>query len=551
MDPAVRRTDTLIIGSGLAGLWCALRAARHGTVTVVTKKERAESNTNYAQGGVAAVLSPEDRPALHVRDTLDAGAGLCHPDVVAAVVEDGPPLVRELLELGVAFTREPGGDLQLGREGGHSRRRIVHVADRTGAAIEEALLRRVTDDPNITLLEHHMAVDLILASRMSRPPHDGEACWGAYVLGPDGAVTAIPAHATVLASGGSGKVYLYTSNPDVATGDGVALALRAGARVSNLEFVQFHPTCLFHPRARSFLVTEALRGEGAVLRTLDGDGVMAGQDPRGDLAPRDIVARAIDHVMKTRGHDHVWLDATGLGEAFLRERFPQVYERCLSLGIDAARAPIPVVPAAHYQCGGVRTDGHGATDVPRLYAIGEVAHTGLHGANRLASNSLLEALVFAERSAAHLAARRGDGEHPAVDPWIAPPGNHPREDVIVNHNWQAVRRLMWDYVGIVRTDERLAAAAARLELIRDEVDRFYRRFTVDPDLLELRNLVTVADAILRMATARRESRGLHANRDHPGPSTEFRRDSILSRLGGVSWGETVAEPVSAAGEGAE
>jgi len=540
---APRHTDVLVLGSGLAGLWCALRASRWGSVTLITKKERAESNTNYAQGGIAAVLDPQDDPGIHAEDTLGAGDGLCNPAVVDAVVREGPELVRELLDLGVTFSREADGGLALGREGGHSRRRIVHAADRTGAAVEEALLAAVAMNPRITVLEHWYAIDLILASRMSRgPAHDSEACWGAYVLTPD-LLTVVPfqAKTTVLATGGAGKVYLYTSNPDIATGDGVAMAFRAGARVSNMEFVQFHPTCLHHPEARRFLITEALRGEGAILRTLDGVEFMKQHDPRGELAPRDIVARAIDHEMKTRGHTHVWLDARGLGRKFLEERFPQIMDGCRRYGIDPAEAPIPVVPATHYFCGGVRVNLDGAADIPRLYAVGEVAHTGLHGANRLASNSLLEALVFAERAGAHLRSWVDGAPPPPADPWVPPSSGFPREDVIINHNWQEVRRLMWDYVGVVRSNERLADAARRLELIREEVDRFYRRFAVDPDLLELRNIVLVAEIILRQATARKESRGLHYNRDHPErDDLHFRRDTVLGRMGDVSWGGTIA-----------
>jgi len=535
-------TEVLVLGSGLAGLWCALRASRYGSVTLVTKKERAESNTNYAQGGIAAVLGAEDNPSLHAQDTFTAGDGLCHPDVVNAVVNEGPALVEELLSLGVAFSRDATGSLELGKEGGHSRRRIVHAADRTGAMVEEALLAAVSKNDRITVLDHHFAIDLILASRMSRgSTQDKEACWGAYILSPDNhTVVPYQAKATVLATGGAGKVYLYTSNPDIATGDGVAMAFRAGARVSNMEFVQFHPTCLFHPEARRFLITEALRGEGAVLTTLDGVRFMKSYDPRGELAPRDIVARAIDQEMKTRGHSHVLLDATALGAEFLETRFPQIVAGCRRFGIDPATQPIPVVPATHYFCGGVRVGLYGNTDVPRLYAIGEVAHTGLHGANRLASNSLLEALVFANRAAKDLAKWTDGDPSPEADPWVSPSSGFPREDVIIEHNWDAVRRLMWNYVGVVRSDERLDAAARSLGLIEQEVDRFYRRFAVDPDLLELRNIVVVAGIILRQATARKESRGLHFNRDHPErDDLYFRRDSVLGRVGDVSWGDTI------------
>jgi L-aspartate oxidase len=542
---APRHTDTLIIGSGLAGLWCALEAAQHGSVTVITKKERAESNTNYAQGGIAAVLAPEDGPELHMEDTVRTGAGICHPDTVAMVVREGPELVRRLVDLGVRFSRGSDGELELGREGGHSRRRIIHAADRTGAVVEHGLLAAVAAHENIIVLEHYYAIDLVLPSRMSGgPSHDSEACWGAYVLTPDhGSVIPFQAKTTVLATGGAGKVYLYTSNPDIACGDGLAMAFRAGARVSNLEFVQFHPTCLFHPQARRFLITEALRGEGAVLRTLGGVEFMASHDSRGELAPRDIVARAIDHEMKTRGHEHVWLDATALGRAFLEKRFPQIMEGCRRYGIDPAEEPIPVVPATHYFCGGVRTSLDGATDIPRLYAIGEVAHSGLHGANRLASNSLLEALVFASRAGRDLRQWVAGPPPPEADPWVVPTSGHPREDVIINHNWESVRRLMWDYVGVLRSDERLAAAMPRLRLIREEVDKFYRAYAVDPDLLELRNITLVAEVILQLATARRESRGLHANRDHPDTDDlHFRRDSVLGRVGDVTWGGTIPDP---------
>ncbi|NNF06832.1 MAG: L-aspartate oxidase [Candidatus Eisenbacteria bacterium] len=543
---AQKQTDVLVIGSGLAGLWCALKASEYGSVTVVTKKERKESNTNYAQGGLAAVLGPEDKPDLHIQDTLGAGGGLCHPDIVDLVVSSGPPLVRELLELGVNFTRNAGGELELGKEGGHSRRRIVHAADRTGAAIEKALIDAVATHPNIEVLEHHFCVDLILASRMSGgAAEDGEACWGAYILDPDKEVYALGAKATVLAAGGAGKVYLYTSNPDVATGDGIAMAFRAGARVSNMEFVQFHPTCLFHPEAKSFLITEALRGEGAKLYTMDEERFMTRHDSRGELAPRDIVARAIDHETKARGHDHVWLDARHLGKEFLEKRFPQVTEGCRKFGIDPVTDRIPVVPAAHYICGGVRANDEGATDIPRLYAIGEVAHSGLHGANRLASNSLLEALVFADRASKSIRALVKPGTVPEADRWIFPSSGYPREAGILNHNWRSVRRLMWGYVGIERSNERLATAAPRLALIKQEVDRFYRRYAVDTDLLELRNLTLIAELILRLATERKESRGLNYNRDYEGPDNVFyKRDSILGRVGDVSWGTTIPDLTS-------
>lgn len=545
------RTDVLVLGSGIAGLVAALECSEWGDVVIVTKKERSESNTNYAQGGIASVLGADDSPDLHVQDTLGAGDGLCHGDVVDLVVREGPPLVRRLLEMGVDFSRNEGGDLALGREGGHSRRRIVHASDQTGREIERALLAAVAARPNIRIFEHHLAVDLIIESRLlglGRPPAGQETCWGVYVYdGRSGLVQPFAAAVTILATGGCGKVYRYTTNPDIATGDGMAMAWRAGATLGNLEFVQFHPTCLYHPDARSFLISEAVRGEGAVLRTLDGTAFMKRYDPRADLAPRDIVARAIDNEMKLRGESHVVLDATGLGDARLAERFPHIVSTCRHHGIDPAVTPIPVVPAAHYMCGGVTTDQQGRTDVARLLAVGEVAHTGLHGANRLASNSLLEALVFAARTAATARPLVQDGRVPRPAPWVAPAGQERKEKVIVDHNWDSVRGLMWDYVGIVRSDERLKSALARLGLIREEVDRFYRRFEVDADLIELRNIALVAELIIRSALAREESRGLHYTQDHPRrDDARFARDTQLSPGQGVWFGPPVVE---AAGSG--
>jgi L-aspartate oxidase len=536
-----REGDVLILGSGIGGLFLALSVADRARVTIVTKKQDSDSNTNHAQGGIAAVLSPEDSFARHVKDTLTAGAGLCHRDVVEQVVRQGPAAVRELAELGARFTRE-GGDFELGREGGHSRRRIVHAGDLTGREIERALLAAAGRHPNITLLENHLAVDLLLEShvapraRRAAKSAQGvrrrrDAVWGAYVLDRTrGAIRPFRARATVLATGGSGKVYLYTTNPDIATGDGVAMAWRAGAPVMNLEFMQFHPTCLYHPRAKSFLISEAVRGEGAVLLSLDGERFMKKVHPLADLAPRDVVARAIDALMKRKGHDSVLLDCRPIGARTMARRFPNIVARCLSLGFDPLKEPIPVVPAAHYQCGGVRADLAGRTALDRLYAVGEVAATGLHGANRLASNSLLEAVVVARLAAEECVKTAQDkGPLPRVRPWDARGMRRPREGVGKTHNWDAVRRLMWDYVGIVRSDERLAKARRHLALIRGEVEADYDRHILDADLVEVRNLAQVAALVVRSAQRRPESRGLHFNLDHPRPRAELRRDTVLRR----------------------
>jgi len=526
-ERGAQRTDVLVLGSGIAGLFLALRLAERARVVVATKKQDFESNTNYAQGGIAAVLGPGDRLALHVKDTLAAGAGLCHPDVVRAVVAEGPDRVRDLMELGVRFSRH-GRRLSLGREGGHSARRIAHAADLTGRAIEQALLGAVLDHPHIRLLENHMAVDLI------REPGARGRVWGAEILDrAQGTTRDFLARATVLATGGSGKVYLYTSNPDIATGDGVAMAYRAGAVVSNLEFVQFHPTCLYHPRARSFLITEAVRGEGAKLLTLDGRRFMKHVHPMAELAPRDVVARAIDHEMKRRGDKYVLLDLRPIGAAKLRRHFPNILRRCRELGMDPLREPIPVVPAAHYQCGGVRTGLDGRTSLPRLFAIGEVAMTGLHGANRVASNSLLEAVVMAHHAAGAIATLLADGTEAPRRRTPVAHGHKPlREAARLAHNWEAVRRLMWDLVGIVRTDDRLATAEERLAALAEEIEREFRVYRLTADLVELRNLTLVAQLIVRSARWRKESRGLHCNLDHPRKSARFRRDTVVVRRAG-------------------
>jgi L-aspartate oxidase len=525
--------DVLVLGSGLAGLSLALKVARFADVAVLTKKEDRESNTNYAQGGIAAVFGREDSFERHIRDTLACGAGLCDEDVVRQVVREAPERVRELETLGVGFSRT-GRGYALGREGGHSRRRIVHAADFTGRAVEQVLLERVRRRPRVRVLENRLAVDLILDSRLRgrrSAPGARDACWGAYALDRlTGRIEPVTARCTVLATGGCGKVYLYTSNPDVATGDGVAMAFRAGAPVQDLEFVQFHPTCLYHPRAKSFLLSEALRGEGAVLRALDGTRFMPRYHRSAELAPRDVVARAIDHEIKRRGDPHVTLDISHLPAARVRDRFPNIHAELLRFGFDLTREPIPVVPAAHYMCGGVRAGLGGRTPIAGLLAIGEVARTGLHGANRLASNSLLEALVGAHHAAGEVARRlRAVPRAPRAQPWSARGTRPALESVLFDHNWDAVRRTMWDLVGIVRSDARLAVAAERLDLMGRQIEDDYRRLRVSPDLLELRNIALVARLIVRSARRRRESRGLHYNLDHPRPVARYARRALVLR----------------------
>jgi L-aspartate oxidase len=548
----VKQFDYLVLGSGIAGLSFALKVAPRGRVAIVTKKDRAESNTNYAQGGIAAVTSKEDSFELHVRDTLTAGAGLCKENVVRTIVEEGPARIAELIELGMKFSErdapdEDGGkQLDLGREGGHSKRRILHAKDVTGREIERALLAAVAQQPNIRIFENHLAIDLITSQKLG---YVGEnRCLGAYVFDKkSGGVETFAAPVTILATGGCGKVYLYTTNPDIATGDGVAMAYRAGAAVADMEFVQFHPTCLYHPQAKSFLISEAVRGEGGVLKTLEGVEFMDAYHPLKSLAPRDVVARAIDSEMKKSGAEHVWLDITHKPARFIIERFPNIYQTCLRYGIDITKEPIPVVPAAHYQCGGVVTNVDGETDIAGLYAVGEVACTGLHGANRLASNSLLEALVCAHHAAEKVAA----GVPPAVAGGILPPGStsgkrpdatfkipawqsgdasNPDEMVVVSHNWDEIRRLMWDYVGIVRTNKRLARAQKRIANLQEEIHDYYWNFIVTSDLLELRNIATVAELIVRCALMRPESRGLHYNLDYPEANPEWaQRDTVLRK----------------------
>jgi L-aspartate oxidase len=524
--------DVLVIGSGLAGLSLALKAARHGRVLVVTKKGEAESNTQYAQGGIAAVFGASDSFRAHERDTLKCGAGLCDAEVVRAVVEEGPERVSELASWGVPFSRAARG-FALGREGGHTRRRIVHAADATGRAVETALLRRVRRDPRIQVIEDRLAVDLLLDSRLGTGRRRGgpDTCWGAYVLERrSGRIEPILAKVTVLATGGCGKVYLYTTNPDVATGDGLAMAYRAGATLSNLEFVQFHPTCLYHPQAKSFLLSEALRGEGAVLRTLDGTRFMPRYHRLAELAPRDVVARAIDRELKRRGEPNVTLDISHRPARWIVSRFPHIAATLRTYGFDLTREPIPVVPAAHYMCGGVEADLAGRTHLRGLLAIGETACTGLHGANRLASNSLLEALVSAHHAAAEAGRRvQAAGRPPKAAAWSARGTRPPLETVVFDHNWDAVRRSMWDLVGIVRTDQRLALAARHLDLLLEESEHAFDTLRLSPDLVELRNVALVGRLIVECARARVESRGLHYNLDHLRTSRRFQRPTRVRR----------------------
>jgi L-aspartate oxidase len=504
--------DILIIGSGIAGLRSALLLAEHREICLITKKSISESNTNYAQGGIASVLDVGDSFESHVEDTLQAGAGLCHPDVVRRVVEAGPRLIADLQACGIRFSGGgAAGRFALGREGGHSHRRIVHAGDFTGREMERSLVERVREHPRIEIREEHFAVDLAC--------EEGRVV-GVWVLSPEAEVPiAMPARALLLASGGSGKVYRYTSNPDIATGDGLAMAYRAGATVANLEFFQFHPTCLFHPDAKNFLVSEAVRGEGAVLRNLDGEAFLSKYDARAELAPRDVVARAIDAEMKSRGDDHVLLDTTVIEAGQFRARFPNIYERCLGHGLDATKEALPVVPAAHYQCGGVLVDGDGASDLEGLYVIGEAACTGLHGANRLASNSLLEAVFFAHEASARILA-----DLPRLEPRSIPSlprfGESPMPRTALRHDWESARRTMWDYVGIVRDAERLTIAHERMHVMRVECERWLSHHRPDVDALELRNVTLLGELQALCALAREESRGLHTRADFP------RRDDV-------------------------
>ncbi|SFN12508.1 L-aspartate oxidase [Formivibrio citricus] len=510
--------DVLIIGSGLGGMTMALHLAETRRVALVTKRALVEGSSPLAQGGIAAALSESDAIESHIRDTAIAGAGLCDMEATRFIVEHSRAAIDWLIDMGVPFTRTTDNEasyhgFHLTREGGHSQRRIIHAADATGSAVIETLAAKIAAHPNITVLEDHVALDLITDHKLGR---EGSNCWGAYVYDKQAdRVHTILAPFTVLATGGAGKVYLYTTNPDVSTGDGIAMGWRAGCRVSNMEFIQFHPTCLYHPHAKSFLISEAVRGEGGILKLPDGTRFMPEHDERAELAPRDIVARAIDFEMKKGGFDCVYLDISHKSPDFVKEHFPNIYQRCLELGIDITREPIPVVPAAHYTCGGLVTDQAGQTDVGNLYAVGEVACTGLHGANRMASNSLLECLVLGKSAAEHILADTVQ-TLPQVPEWDESQVTDPDEEVVISHNWDELRRFMWDYVGIVRTNKRLERALHRIHLLQAEVHEYYSNFRVSNDLIELRNLVLTAELIVHSAMLRHESRGLHFSRDYPG-----------------------------------
>ena len=536
--------DYLIVGSGIAGLYAALKASEHGRVVIVTKREADECNTRYAQGGIACVIAEGDSFEAHVKDTMEAGAGLCREDVVREIVSHGPACIEELLEWGIHFTRKDeldsnptasdGSEFDLGREGGHSKRRVLHSGDVTGREIVRVLLEQCRLHPEIELLENHLAVDLISSRKLS---WQGEnSCLGAYVM--DRAthtIRPVISRFTMLATGGAGKVYLYTSNPDIASGDGIAMAYRVYAEIRNMEFFQFHPTCLYHPHAKSFLISEAVRGEGGILKIRRGGKLVEFMDDyheMGSLAPRDIVARAIDTELKRSGQSCAFLDIRHKDEEYLRKRFPNIFATCLKFGVNMAADPIPVVPAAHYCCGGVKTDVRGHTTVSNLYAIGEVGCTGLHGANRLASNSLLEAMVVARNAVTHTL-EQPDAPYPAepadIPDWSSGNAVDSDEEIVITHNWDEIRRFMWDYVGIMRTNKRLERAKNRIRVIRNEIEKYYWDFIVTADLIELRNLASVAEMIVDSAIARTESRGLHYNADHPVNNAPPGKDTVLRR----------------------
>lgn len=518
--------DVLVIGSGAAGLTLALSLAQRYKVAVISKGNINQGSTWHAQGGIAAVLDDQDSVEAHVQDTLAAGGGLCHEDAVRFTVERSKKAIQWLIDQGVDFTRDNGGnEYHLTQEGGHSHRRIIHSADATGQAVHSTLIDKVQNNANIQIFTNHIAVDLV-----RKPTRDSRKlrCVGAYVYNREqDRVIAFRAKSVILATGGASKVYLYTSNPDGASGDGIAMAWRAGCRVANMEFNQFHPTCLYHPSAKTFLVTEALRGEGAHLKLPNGQRFMHNFDARKELAPRDVVARAIDHEMKRLGSDCLYLDISHKSADFIAEHFPTVKAKCLEYGIDITREAIPVVPAAHYTCGGVVVDRHGQTDLEQLYAIGETSFTGLHGANRMASNSLLECIVYAQAAAEHIVAKLDQIPEPAeFAPWDASRVTNSDEDVVIAHNWDELRRFMWDYVGIVRTRKRLERASHRIKLLQKEIAEYYSNYKVGNDQIELRNLATVAELIIRSATQRKESRGLHFSLDYPEIS-DIARDTIL------------------------
>ncbi|MFA5833117.1 MAG: L-aspartate oxidase [Bacteroidota bacterium] len=526
-------SDFLVIGSGIAGLSYALKAAQHGTVAIVTKKEKAESNTNLAQGGIAAVVSTSDAFENHINDTMKAGAYLCHKDIVELVVKEGPERIRELIEVGVQFTQK-GKELDLGKEGGHSHHRIVHAADLTGKEIERALLAKIASHPNIKIFENHISIDLITEHHLfgtEKQSRDAIHCWGAYVLDVEqNSVKTFLASTTLLATGGAGQVYLHTTNPLIATGDGVAMAYRAGAAIANMEFIQFHPTTLYNSGSPSFLISEAVRGFGAILRNTKDEDFMKKYDAQGSLAPRDIVARAIDAELKRSGDECVYLDLKHLNASAVKDHFPNIYERCLKFGIDITKDLIPVVPAAHYSCGGVVADMNGATSISGLYAVGEVSMTGLHGANRLASNSLLEAVVFSHRAVEIIKMNPRDKTSVSknIPDWDESGTINSEEWILVSHNRREIQQLMWDYVGIVRSNHRLERAQRRIKLILEEVKDFYKRTKVTEGLIELRNLSSIADLIIRSALERKESRGLHFTTDYNFlEDTHWLKDTVI------------------------
>lgn len=521
--------DFLVIGGGIAGLTFALEAAKVGTVAVLVKKTFDQSSTSWAQGGIAAVTASDDNFDLHIQDTLTAGAGLCKRETVELVVKEGPDRVQELVNLGVHFDKVEGSpDYHLHREGGHSRRRIFHSADATGAEIQRTLLKACRRENRIHFFPHSSAIDLITTHKLGVELDSVNRVLGAYVYLSPGKIEPVLAKKVLVATGGAGKVYLYTSNPDVATGDGIAMCYRAGCRVANMEFFQFHPTCLYHPQAKSFLITEAMRGEGAKLKRTNGEEFMHRYHELRELAPRDVVARAIDNEMKRCGEDYVLLDITHRDPQFVREHFPTIYQRCLSFGFDITKDPIPVVPAAHYCCGGVVCDFDARTDIDALYVAGECAHTGLHGANRLASNSLLEGVVFGYRAACHAIKTISEScPHPAIPAWDPGNATDSDESVVITQNWDEIRRFMWNYVGIVRTSKRLERALHRVDLISKEITEYYWNVHVTPDLIELRNLSLVAEMVIRCAVQRHESRGLHYTLDYPELSPGIPRDTVL------------------------
>ncbi len=531
-------TDILVIGSGIAGLSFALKASRYARVLIITKKQKADSNTNYAQGGIASVTSETDNFELHIKDTLECGAGLCHIDAVKQIVENGPKLIDELIRLGVNFSKSHG-QLELGMEGGHSAERIVHAKDLTGREIERALLHQVSINKNITLVEHHFAIDLITEHNFIKKNRTSKssACYGAYVYDEkNNLVKTICSKITLICSGGTGQVYMHTTNPAVATGDGIAMAYRSGCLIGDMEFVQFHPTSLFEnpleKREQSFLISEALRGEGAILRTKDGKTFMEKYDKRASLAPRDIVARAIDNEMKKHGDDYVYLDITHLSEKTIKEKFPNIYDKCLQIGINISKDFIPVVPAAHYMCGGIISDLNGKTSLNNLYVLGESAMTGVHGANRLASNSLLEALVFADKAAISckmdLKNKIKSVNYGNIPDWDESGTENNEEWVLISQDKSEMKQLMSNYVGIVRSDLRLTRALRRIRLIKTEIERFYKKTKISTELLELRNMALISYLIIKCALLRKESRGLHYNTDYPNLSNKFLKDTIIS-----------------------